>query len=574
MAYVQPLPHKVRSKCLTGDPADPAQWIKRTGARAHLRAAGFKDDDFGKPIITVACPYSNALPCNNHFLELGQLIVEEVERRGGKAFLCCTPVVSDGQTMGSHGMKYSLISRDWIADCIEIMHEAYSADAIVALGGFPGALMPLARLDLIGAFLYGGTILPGHCPGKTERQDAQSVMEVGSYGAGIMDIEELHSVECCALPGSGACGGMFTANTMSASVEALGMSLPGTASGPAVDTGNHLTAQKRDDCRLVVDQVFSLMAAKIHTRHIMTKKAFENAIAVMYALGGSTNGILHLLALAHEANVDLSIDDFNRIGDGIPLLANLKPHGKYHMADLDVIGGLPVVMKELLNAGLLHGDCLTVTGKTVAENLHITPTPSQLQQDVVFPLERPMSAPGRHIIVLKGSLAPESAVLKLSGKHMEKPFRGPAIVFDGEGPAYDAIMSGKVKAGQVLVIRYEGPKGSPGMPEMLSPGGALIGAGLGEHVALVTDGRFSGASHGIMVGHVTPEAFSGGPLALVCDEDVVAIDAHARTIHLEVSEEEIAMRKEKWQCPCKPVSGLLGKYRRSVTSAHTGAVIM
>lgn len=569
----------MRSKCLTGDPSDPSQWIKRTGARAHLRAAGFKDEDFGKPIITVACPYSNALPCNNHFLKLGQLIVEEVEKRGGKAFLCCTPVVSDGQTMGSHGMKYSLVSRDWIADCIEIMHEAYSADAIIALGGcdktVPGALMPLARLDLIGAFLYGGTILPGCCPGQTERQDAQSVMEaIGSFGAGTMDIEELHNVECCALPGSGACGGMFTANTMSAAVEALGMSLPGTASGPAVDTTNCLTGKKKEDCRQVVDQVFSLMAAKVHVRDIMTKKAFENAIAVMYALGGSTNGILHLLALAHEAHVDLSIDDFNRIGDRIPLMANLKPHGKYHMADLDVIGGLPVVMKELLNAGLLHGDCLTVTGKTVAENLETTSALSQLQQEVIFPLDRPLAVPGRHIIIVKGSLAPESAVLKLSGKCMEKPFRGPAIVFDGEGPAYDAIMGRKVKAGHVLVIRYEGPKGSPGMPEMLSPGGALIGAGLGEHVALVTDGRFSGASHGIMIGHVTPEAFTGGPLALVYDGDMVSIDAQTRTVDLEVSEEELSSRKQKWQCPCKPVLGLLGKYRRSVTSAHTGAVVM
>lgn len=568
---------KVRSQVLTGDPGDQPHWVKRSGARAHLRAAGFKNEDFTKPIITVACPYSNALPCNNHFQELSQLIVKEVEQRGGKAFVCGTPVVSDGETMGSAGMRYSLISRDWIADCVEIMHEAYAADAIIALGGcdktVPGVLMPLARLDSVGLSLYGGTILPGCKEGTEEPLDAQSIMEaIGSFGAGLIDIEELHKIERCALPGSGACGGMFTANTMSSSVEALGMALPGTASGPAVTRSNQLTDGKRQDCKAVVEQVFSLLASGIHTRQIMTREAFLNAVAVVYALGGSTNSVLHLLALAHEADVAFSIDDFNAVGDRVPLLANLKPHGKYHMADLDAIGGLPVVMKELLDAGLLHGDCLTVTGKSVAENLADTARLADLkQQNIVFPISNPLAPAGYHMNIIKGNLAPESAVLKLSGKKFDKPFQGSAIVFDGEGVAYDAIMSGKVKAGQVVVIRYEGPKGSPGMPEMLSPSAALVGAGLGKDVALVTDGRFSGASHGIMVGHVTPEAFDGGPIALVKDGDIISIDAPHRTLSVDLSPDELATRRGAWQLPSKPVKGVLQKYRKMVSSAHTGA---
>ncbi|XP_064384932.1 dihydroxy-acid dehydratase-like isoform X1 [Halichondria panicea] len=571
---------KWRSGRLTGvSGGEHAHWIKRSAARAHLRASGFKDEDFKKPIITVVCPYSNALPCNNHFRELSDLVCAEVERRGGKPFVCGTPVVSDGETMGSDGMRYSLISRDWIADCVEIMHEAYAADAVIALGGcdktVPGVLMPLARLDAIGISLYGGTILPGCRQGKKEGLDAQSIMEaIGAYGAGSIDIEELHDIEKCSLPGSGACGGMFTANTMSAAVEALGMALPGTASGPAVTRDNEVTSQKREDCQRTVEQVFALLDSKTHTREIMTKKAFENAVTVVLAVGGSTNSVLHLLALANEADVDLCIEDFNRIADRVPLLGNFKPHGKYHMADLHTAGGLPILMKELLDAGLLHGDCLTVTGKTVAENLSSVSKASDLTQDVVYPISKPLSPPGHHITIIKGSLATDSAVLKLSGKVFDKPFKGPVIVFDGEGPAYDAIMGGQVKPGQVLVIRYEGPKGSPGMPEMLSPGSALVGAGLGKTVPLITDGRFSGASHGIMIGHVTPEAFVGGPIALVENGDMISIDAVNRRVDLEVSEEVLTARKACWKIPLErqKVKGLLAKYRRSVSSAHTGAV--
>jgi dihydroxy-acid dehydratase len=394
---------------------------------------------------------------------------------------------------------------------------------------------------------------------------------IGSYGAGVIDIEELHTIECHALPGSGSCGGMFTANTMSSAIEALGMAPPGTCSSPAVSYDNVVTPEKHSQCKDVVDKIFNLLANPITARQIMTKKAFENAITIMYALGGSTNGVLHLLALAHEAGVDLTIEDFNVIGDKTPLLANLKPHGKYHMSDLHEVGGLPLLQKELLDGGLLHGDCLTITGKTVADNLIGIPLLKDLKQDVLRSLAKPLAPPGQHIIVMKGSLCPESALFKLSGKTFDKPFTGPARVFDGEYKAYDAIMSGKIKEGDVLIIRYEGPKGSPGMPEMLSPGAALVGAGLGKTVALVTDGRFSGASHGIMVGHVTPEAYDGGPIALALEGDTVTIDAKTRTINLNIEEEELSERRRQWQPPSDQANGLLGKYRKCVKSAHFGA---
>jgi dihydroxy-acid dehydratase len=522
------------------------------------------------------CPYSNALPCNNHFQELGERVLAEVEKKGGKGFICGTPVVSDGQTMGWNGMKYSLVSRDWIADCVEIMAEAYAVDAVIALCGcdktVPGVLMPLARLNAVGVCLYGGTILPGCLDGKSI--DVQTIVEaIGSYGAGLMDIEELHRTECSALPGSGACGGMFTANTMSSAVEALGMSPPHTASGPAVTTDNQLTNQKRADCGTVAELIFHLLEQKTQTRHIMTREAFKNAISVVYALGGSTNSVLHLMALAHEAEVDLKIDDFNAIGCRVPLLANLKPHGKYHMADLDRIGGIPLVMKELLKEGFINGDCLTVTGNTVSGNLASVPCVSDLkEQDILFPLSSPMAPAGHHMIILKGSLAPESAVLKLSGKQFERPFTGTAIVFDGEAGAYTAIMEGKVKPGHVVVIRYEGPKGSPGMPEMLSPSAALVGSGLGKTVALVTDGRFSGASHGIMIGHVSPEAYVGGPIAMVQNGDTISIDVNSKTLHLDISPDELSRRQKQWRFPEQQLRGLLSKYQRLVSSAHTGAV--
>eukprot|EP00112_Aurelia_sp_Birch-Aquarium-sp1_P019486 Seg4826.1 transcript_id=Seg4826.1/GoldUCD/mRNA.D3Y31 product="Dihydroxy-acid dehydratase" protein_id=Seg4826.1/GoldUCD/D3Y31 len=571
---------KKRSTHFSGDPNNKDSWLKKTGCRSHLRATGFKDDDFKKPIITIGCPYSNALPCNYHFRELAEIAIDEIEKLGGKAFTCFTPVISDAETMGSSGMKYSLISRDLIADCIETMHDGYSADAIITFGGCdktnPGVLMPLARHNLIGITLYGGTITPG-CSEKHEALDQGDVMEaIGSYGAGLIDVEELYSIECKANPGAGACGGMFTANTMSSAIEALGMALPGSASGLAATSENKLNPKKESEVRKSVQTLFTMMQNDLHARDIMTKKAFENAITVMYALGGSTNGVLHLLALAKEAEIDLCIQDFNKIGEKVPLLANLRPHGKYHMKDLDEIGGVPVVMKELLDYGLLHGDCMTVTGKTVAENIQYVKA-DWLQQDAVRKIlstaRNPMSPPGRHILILQGTLAPESAVLKLGGKHLTTAFRGQAIVFDGEDAALDAILQGKVKPGHVLVIRYEGPKGSPGMPEMLGPSAALVGANLGKTVALVTDGRFSGASHGIMIGHVTPEAQCGGPIAIVENDDIITIDPVAKTLTLELSEEEIVQRLAKWTPPVKKLKGLLARYRKLVTSAHYGAVL-
>ncbi|EDO47374.1 predicted protein [Nematostella vectensis] len=549
----------------------------KLGARAHLRAVGFTDEDFSKPIITVACPYSNILPCNFHFRELADHVVKAIESEGGKACLCFTPVISDAETMGTSGMKYSLISRDWIADCIEIMHAGYTGDAIISLAGcdktIPGVLMPLARLNATGVVVYGGTMPPG-CGKRFPNLSAGSPFEAqGSYSKGLMDIEDLKDIECHSIPTAGACGGMFTANTMSSVTEALGMTLPGSASGLAVVEGNKVTEQKKQECEKAVKALFALMRAGMTTRDILTKKAFENAVTVMYALGGSTNGVLHILALAHEAEVELDISVFNTVGGRVPILANVKPHGKYQMADIDKIGGLPVLLRELLVAGYLHGDEMTINGRTLAQNLEDTPSLDSIPtQDVIFPMSKPFSPAGRHILILKGSLAPESAVLKLSGKDITKAFRGPAVVFDGEESAYRAVMNNEVKAGDVLVIRYEGPSGSPGMPEMLSPGAVLVGAGLGTKVALVTDGRFSGASHGIMIGHVSPEAQRAGPIALVENGDTVVIDPTTCALDLEVNEDVLAARRARWVPPVKKLPGLLKKYSKFVSSAHQGAV--
>eukprot|EP01121_Diplochlamys_sp_Union-15-3_P018293 TRINITY_DN6634_c0_g1_i1.p1 TRINITY_DN6634_c0_g1~~TRINITY_DN6634_c0_g1_i1.p1 ORF type:complete len:576 (-),score=121.96 TRINITY_DN6634_c0_g1_i1:35-1762(-) len=570
---------KSHSIQLTGDPSDKQSklWSKKAGARGHLRAAGYVDEDFGKPLITIGLPYSNVLPCNNKFMELAKLLAELVEKRGGKAILSPAPVISDGITMGSDGMKYSLISRDLIADCIETMNQGYLTDAAICLAGcdktLPGVLMPLARRNVVGITLYGGTILPGFCSGHVV--DVMDLMEaIGKYSAGFIDIEELHKMECTSMPGSGSCGGMFTANTMSSAIEALGMALPGTASHPAVNDKNIITEQKKKDLEQVADAIFELTKKNIKARDIMTKKAFHNSMTMIYALGGSTNGVLHLLALAHEANVDLKIDEFNEVADKIPLVANLSPHGKYHMKNLDDIGGIPIVMKMLLDAGLIYGDCLTCTGKTVAENLKDVPDLKSLgTQDVVFPLEKPLSPPGNHISILRGNLAPDTAVLKLSGKQIE-PFVGPAIVFDGEQEAYDAVVSQKVKKGSVLVIRYEGPKGSPGMPEMLSPSAALMGLGIGKDVALVTDGRFSGATRGIMIGHVCPEAYDKGPIAALKDGDIVTIDPSKRTLSVALSDEEISNRLKVAQPPenKRDLVGVLAKYRKLVSGANLGAL--
>ena len=564
---------KHRSSLLTGTPGG-ADWAKRAAARAMLRAVDFTDEDFVKPIVTVACPFTNATPCNDHIRELGDILFREIEEAGGKPFLFGTPVISDGETMGMEGMKYSLMSRDLIADCIETMHEGYAADGILTLSGcdksIPGALMPLLRNNSIGLTLYGGTILPGSWQGE-DLTVVSAFEAVGAHGAGKITDEELRQVECHSCPGAGSCGGMYTANTMASAIEAMGLSVPGSASHAAVDRRNRISPEKRKDCVDSVRALLGLLDKGIRARDIATREAFENAIAVMMALGGSTNGVLHILALAHEAHVPLALDDFHRIGQRVPLLGNFKPSGKYVMADLDRIGGLPMVMKTLLDAGLLHGECLTVTGKTVADNL----AEAQARpdgQDIFFSPERPYAPPGRHITVIRGNLAPEGAVLKLSGKELTH-HTGPARVFDREEDALDAILSGAIRKGDVIVIRYEGPKGGPGMREMLSPSAALMGAGLGKDVALVTDGRFSGGTHGIMVGHVAPEAQAGGPIAIVREGDRITIHPGDRSISLEAGEAEIADRLSRWNAPePKYRRGVLGKYAKLVGSASMGAV--
>mmetsp|Transcript_96066 Transcript_96066/g.151304 ORF Transcript_96066/g.151304 Transcript_96066/m.151304 type:complete len:592 (-) Transcript_96066:67-1842(-) len=584
---------KSNSYMITGYPdkkdGEANSYVKMTCARANFRAAGWKDADFKKPVITIASPYSNSMPCNNQFRDLADKIAEEVEKRGGKAHFCFTPVINDGMTQGSKAMRYSLVSRELITDCIETMHEGYYADACITLAGcdksVPASVMPLARGNIIGLSLFGGPALPGrkedsHCNDSRKGLDAGSIMEgIGAYGRGIIDMEELHGLECKALPGSGTCSAMFTACSMSSVVEALGMALPKTGSAPAAtyDDPRSLTPEKVEDCVAVAEAIFVLLEKQLRAREIITKKALENSIAVVYATGGSTNAVLHILAIAHEAGFsqeEFSIEDFQRIGERVPLLVNASPHGKYHMSDIDRVGGIPVIMRELLDAGFVHGDCMTVTGKTMAENLAGTPNVAALgDQDVLFPVARPLAPAGNHIVILNGNLAPESAVMKLSGKQNVE-LVGPARCFDDEDAAFTAIMSGEIKKGDALIIRYEGPKGAPGMPEMLSPSAALVGAGLGKDVALITDGRFSGATHGIMIGHVTPEASAGGPLALVRDGDTIIVRPRDRQLSIDISDEEMAARRAAWvPPPLRPgTSGLLGKYAAQVKSAHYGAV--
>lgn len=585
---------KSQSFELTGNPdlppSAPQSFAKATAGRANLRAAGWTEEDFLKPVITVAIPYTNAMPCNNRLRDLGDYIGAEIERLGGKSVIAMTPVISDGATNGSTGMKYSLPSRDLIADAIDLMHHGYMADAVIALCGcdktVPAAVMPIPRSDLIGLTLYGGAAQPGHCHTVKGGAglDAGDMMEaIGAYGTGAIDIEELYTIECTSLPGSGTCSAMFTANTMSSAVEALGMAVPTSASHPAmVPTTNAaqvLNPDKLRDCTRTVEAVMSMLKAGLSSRKIVTRRAIENAVTVVYAMGGSTNAVLHILAIAHEAEIEFSIHDFGEIGHKVPLLANMKPHGLYHMSDLDKVGGVPLVMKELLTAGLLHGDVVTCTGKTVAQNLECVARLDDARVDgqkVIYPVASPFSAAGNHMTILSGTLATESAVLKLSGKEL-KHFSGPAQVYDGEQAAFEAIVDGKIQKGSVLIIRYEGPKGSPGMPEMLSPSAAIVGAGLGKDVALVTDGRFSGATHGIMVGHVSPEAASGpsSPLALIADGDVVTIDVTHRRLDVAIADDELARRREGLVPPLLPLTktrGCLRKYANQVSSAHYGAL--
>ncbi|WP_409288815.1 dihydroxy-acid dehydratase [Peribacillus sp. SCS-37] len=534
--------------------------------RAMLRAVGFTDEDFKKPMIGIASTWSEVTPCNIHIDELARHAKKGAREAGGAPMIFNTITVSDGISMGTEGMRYSLPSRDLIADSIETVVGGESLDGFVAIGGcdknMPGCMMAIARINLPAVFVYGGTIKPGKLKG--EDIDIVSAFEgVGKFNSGALDEGGLHEIECHACPGSGSCGGMYTANTMASAIEALGMSLPGSSSNPAE------TPEKGEDCFKAGQAVYALLEKGIFPRDILTKEAFLNAITVVMALGGSTNAILHLMAIAHSAEVDLSLDDFNRLQKKVPHIADLKPSGKYVMQDLHEAGGVSAVMKELLKAGLLNGDCLTVTGKTLAENLAEAESLREGQK-VIFPVDTPLREEGP-LVVLKGNLAPDGAVAKVSGLKVTN-ITGPAKVFDDEPSAADAILRGDIVAGDVVVIRYEGPKGGPGMPEMLSISGILVGKGLGESVALLTDGRFSGGSHGFVIGHIAPEAQSGGPIALIETGDIIRIDSVTQELSVEVSEEEFARRRESWQPPKLAARGSLAKYARLVSCASKGAV--
>ena len=564
---------KRRSAAITGlQGAD--NWIERTAARTMLRAVGFSDRDFSKPVIAVAVPYTNGTPCNVHIRELGDLLQQYIEAAGGKTVVFGTPVVSDGISMGTEAMKYSLVSREVIADAIELMTEGYQVDAVITLSGcdktIPAALMPIARNDLVGLTLYGGSILPGKHAGK-ELNIVSSFEGIGAFSAGKLTASELHAIECHACPGPGSCGGMYTANTMAAAIEALGMSVPGSAAHMAVADDNLISADKRTDLFRSVTWLMDLLKRGTSARQIMTRPAFENALTVAWALGGSTNAVLHLLALAREAEVDLTLADIAELTRKVPLLGNFKPFGRYLMNDLQALGGIPLVMKILLDGGFLNPDCLTVTGYSVAENLADTP-PLPEGQDVIFPVASPYAPAGHHIRILHGNLASEGCLLKQSGKPLTT-MQGPTRVYDREEDALQAILHGAIQPGDIVVIRYEGPRGGPGMREMLSPSAALMGAGLGESVALLTDGRFSGGTHGIMIGHISPEAQVGGLLGIVAEGDLIEINLESETLNLLVDDQELARRKQNWQAPAlKFKQGVLAKYARLVSSAAAGAV--
>ncbi|MCB1258807.1 MAG: dihydroxy-acid dehydratase [Acidimicrobiales bacterium] len=540
---------------------------ERAPARAMLRAVGMTDGDWGKAQVGVASSWNEVTPCNLPLDRLAKRCKEGVKASGGFPIEFVTIAVSDGISMGHEGMRGSLVSREIIADSIECVMHAERLDALVTFAGcdksLPGMLMAAARINLPSVFLYGGSILPGHLNG--EALDIVSVFEaVGAHATGAITDEELKAIECNACPTEGSCAGMFTANTMASVSEALGMSLPGSASAPAVD-------RRRDDFAYASGEaVMALIAENIRPRQIMTKEAFENAIAVVMALGGSTNAVLHLLAIAHEARVELELDDFNKVAKRVPHIADTKPHGKYHMVDVDNIGGVPVVLKALLDAGVLHGDCLTVTGRTMAENLEALDPPAP-DGDVIRPLSTPINPVGG-IAVLQGSLAPKGSVVKVAGIDFTR-FEGTARVFDGEQAAMDEILAGKIKAGDVVVIRYEGPKGGPGMREMLAVTGAMKGAGRGGDAALITDGRFSGGTHGFCIGHVAPEAVDGGPIALVADGDRIVIDVDNHTIDLLVDDAELERRKADWKLPePRYTTGFLAKYAKLAQGADKGAI--
>ncbi len=541
--------------------------IERAPSRAMLRAVGFKDEDFRKPQVGIASTWSMVTPCNMHIDKLAGEVVGAVDKAGGKGVEFNTITVSDGISMGTEGMKYSLVSREVIADSIETVVGGEGFDAVVTIGGcdknMPACMMAIARLNRPALFIYGGTILPG-CH-KDRNIDIVSVFEaVGAHARRSISAREVTEIESRAIPGPGSCGGMYTANTMASAIEAMGMSLPNSSAQAAVSDA------KLKDCRAAGRAIMELVARDLKPRDIMTRKAFMNAITVVIALGGSTNAVLHLLAIAHSARVRLSLDDFTSVGRKVPVLADLRPSGKYMMSELIEAGGIQPLMRTLLEAGLLHGDCLTVSGKTLAENLAGV-KPYKRGQDIVHSLDDPIKKDS-HLVILYGNLAPEGAVAKISGKE-GLSFTGKARVFASEEKALAAILDGTVKKGDVIVIRYEGPRGAPGMREMLSPTGAIMGKGLGSDVALITDGRFSGGSHGFVVGHITPEAAVGGPIALVKNGDPITIDAEKREINLAVGKRELEKRRKAWKAP-KPAytSGVLYKYARLVSSASLGAV--
>jgi dihydroxy-acid dehydratase len=543
--------------------------IERAPSRAMLHAVGFKREDFQKSQIGIASTWSMVTPCNMHIDRLAREAAKGVDAAGGKSMIFNTITISDGISMGTEGMKYSLVSREVIADSIETVVGCEGMDGYVAIGGcdknMPGCLIAMARMNRPSVFVYGGTILPGCVGNEKKDADIVTVFEaVGKHANCLINDKDLIDIEENSIPGEGSCGGMYTANTMATAIEALGMSLPDSASIPAEHPG------KAEECLRAGAAIRHLLELDLKPRDIMTRRAFENAIVTVMALGGSTNAVLHLIAMARAVDVDLGPADFQKVARRIPYLADLKPSGKFVQEDLHSIGGTSGLMKYLLDKGLMDGDCMTVTGKTLAENL-ATSKGLAAGQKIIRPVEDPLKKTG-HITILHGNLAPDSAVAKITGKEGSR-FRGPARVFDSEEAMLAALEQGVIKRGDVVIIRYEGPKGGPGMPEMLTPTSALVGAGLGNDVALITDGRFSGGSHGFIVGHVVPEAQDGGPLALVKDGDVVVIDADTAAIDAEVSDEEFARRKAEWKAPpLKATRGILAKYIRCVAPASRGCV--
>jgi dihydroxy-acid dehydratase len=555
------MPDNLKSKAIT-------QGVQRSPNRAMLRAVGFEDADFDKAIVGIASGYSTITPCNMGINQLAQRAETSVKNAGAMPQIFGTITISDGISMGTEGMKYSLVSREVIADSIETACTGQSMDGVLAIGGcdknMPGAMLAMARMNIPAIFVYGGTIKPGHYDGK-DLTVVSSFEAVGQYSAGKIDENELLAVERSACPGAGSCGGMFTANTMSSAFEAMGMSLPYSSTMAAEDP------EKADSTEKSAIVLVEAIRKQILPRTIITRKSIENAISVIMAVGGSTNAVLHFLAIARAAGVELTIDDFETIRGRVPVVCDLKPSGRYVATDLHKAGGIPQVMKMLLAHDLLHGDCMTISGQTVAEVLADIPAEPRTDQDVIRPWNNPMYPQG-HLAILKGNLATEGAVAKITG--VKKPvITGPARVFESEESCLDAILAGKIKAGDVIIIRYEGPKGGPGMREMLAPTSAIIGAGLGDSVGLITDGRFSGGTYGMVVGHVAPEAAVGGNIALVAEGDSITIDANARLLQLNVSDQELATRRANWQpLPPRYTKGVLGKYAKLVSSSSVGAV--